>query len=70
LEKSHPGRLLREALSLDVQFGALDSAINSIPDETERRELASQLACVIGKIKDAFIRPIIRKYPGLDPDAP
>ena len=70
LERSDAEKLLRVALSLDAQFGALDAAVSRIPNEVERKALAKELGALVGKLNDAFIRPIVRPYPDLDPDTP
>jgi len=68
LERSDAEKLLRAAVGLDAQFGALDTVVSQIPDEVERKALARELGDLIGRVNDAFIRPIVRQFPDLDPD--
>jgi hypothetical protein len=70
LERSDAEKVLRAAVGLDAQFGVLDTAVSQIPDEAERKALARELADLVGRVNDAFIRPIVRQFPDLDPDPP
>lgn len=68
MERADAEKLLQAALSLDAQFGALDTVVSRLPEGGERKEFARQLGDLIGHVNDAFIRPIVRMYPDLDPD--
>jgi len=70
LERPDAEKVLRAALSLYAQFGALDAAVSQISDEVERKAFAKELGALVGKVNDAFIRPIVRQYPELGPDMP
>lgn len=70
MERPDAEKLLQAALSLDAQFGALDAAVSQKSNEAERKALAKELGDLVGKVNDAFIRPIVRQYPDLDPDMP
>jgi hypothetical protein len=70
LDRSLAEKILSAAVGLDAQFGALDTVVSEIPDEAERKALARELGDLIGRVNDAFIRPIVRQFPDLDPDPP
>ena len=61
-------QLMKSALDLDGALGKIDTLISSIPHEAERKKFACALGEIIGHINDAFIRPIAREHPDLDPD--
>jgi hypothetical protein len=68
LEKVLAKRLLDAALSLDKALGVLDTVISEIPDEPEKRSFAKSLGTIMLDVNEAFIRPVARRYPDLDPD--
>ena len=68
MEKSVAEKLLRAALALVAQFGAIDIAVSQIPDEAERKGFATALGDLIRGVNDGFIRPLVRQFPNLDPD--
>ena len=68
MDKAPAEHVLLAALSLDDALGALDIAISGVPDAKERKALAKQLGDIIGRVNEAFIRPIVKQYPDLDPE--
>jgi len=60
-------RIVEAAVSLDKELGKIDTAIGKISDGQERKEFAKRLGDLIGHVNDWFIRPLVRKYPSLEP---
>lgn len=70
MDEATAARVIASAKSLDAALGDLDTAISAIPDEAERRAFAQRLGDLLGAVNDGFIRPLVRKFPHLDPDKP
>jgi hypothetical protein len=61
--------IIDTAVGMGKALGELDLAVGAIPDMDERKKFSTSLADVIGQINDSFIRPLVKQYPDLEPDA-
>ena len=66
MDEELASKLLNAAHALDANLGALDTIVSGIPDSQERKALACALGDIIGAVNNAFIAPIVKRYPGLD----
>ena len=61
--------IIEIVLRIGDELNKIDQLVRDITNEDERKALLTSLANVIIEFDASLIRPIVRKYPDLDPDA-
>jgi hypothetical protein len=66
MNRAHAAQMLKAAINLDRELGAMDAIVSSIEDEQEKKEYVAALGEIMGLIASKFIFRLFREHPELD----